>query len=234
MRGLNSSMQTHTAPAPHAETIGSKQRRREESDRQMLRAALALIARHGTVGASMAQIGIDAGYSRGLPVQRFGTKQALLEAVIDAVQDRFLRHVERRTAGKKGCAALVERIRVQIEAVRDMPDSAIALYHLIVDSAGAVPELKPRIALLHEAYRNNLRTYLQQAHEMGELREGLDIDQYVRTISGTISGICIQALIVDGSTARLDEDARFIADLFVAQVAKRPPASSGPVFPAPG
>ncbi|AFK55099.1 TetR/AcrR family transcriptional regulator [Tistrella mobilis] len=221
-------MQTDIASTDRTEPLGSKQRRREESDRKMLRAALALIARHGTVGASMAQIGIDAGYSRGLPVQRFGTKLALLEAVIDAVQDRFLRHVERRTAGKRGCAALVERIRVQIEAVRDMPDSAIALYHLIVDSAGAVPELKPRIALLHAAYRDNLRTYLLQAREMGELRDGLDIDQYVRTISGTISGICIQALIADGDTRRLGEDAKFIADLFVSQVARHPPGRDAP------
>lgn len=221
-------MQTDIASTDRTEPLGSKQRRREESDRKMLRAALALIARHGTVGASMAQIGIDAGYSRGLPVQRFGTKLALLEAVIDAVQDRFLRHVERRTAGKRGCAALVERIRVQIEAVRDMPDSAIALYHLIVDAAGAVPELKPRIALLHAAYRDNLRTYLLQAREMGELRDGLDIDQYVRTISGTISGICIQALIADGDTRRLGEDAKFIADLFVSQVARHPPGRDAP------
>jgi AcrR family transcriptional regulator len=102
-----------------------------------------LIGRHGTMGASVAQIGEDAGYSRGLPVQRFGTKLNLLETVIDTIQDRFMRQVERRIAGRKGCEALAERIRFQMEAVRDMPDSAIALYHLIVDSTGTVPELKP-------------------------------------------------------------------------------------------
>lgn len=201
---------------------GSRQRRRAESDRKMLRAALSLISRHGTVGASMAQIGVDAGYSRGLPVQRFGTKLSLLEAVVDAIQDRFLRQVERRTAGKKGLAALAERIRVQIEAVRDMPDSAIGLYHLIVDSTGILPELKPRVARLHEAYRDNLRMFLTQAEDLGELREGLDIEHYVRTISGTISGICIQALIVDGDIERLGEDAVFVADLFLAQIAREP------------
>lgn len=215
-----SEIDSHAGEGP--ETMGLRQQRRAESDRKMLRAAMELISRHGTVGASMAQIGVDAGYSRGLPVQRFGTKQALLEAVIDAVEERFLRKVEQRTAGKRGCAALAERIRIQIEAVRDMPESAIALYHLIVDSTGAVPELKPRIALLHEAYRDNLRKFMQQAREMGELRDDVDIDHYVRTISGTISGICIQALIVDGDTARLGVDAKFIADMFIGQIAKAP------------
>ena len=201
--------------------LGSKQRRRKESDRLMLRAAVQLIGQHGTTGASLADIGVEAGYSHGLPFQRFGTKLNLLEAVIDTIQDRFMRQVERRIAGRKGCEALAERIRIQMEAVRDMPDSAIALYHLIVDSTGAVPELKPRIAELHDVYRKNLRAYLLQARKMGELREGVDIEQSVRAISGAISGICIQALVT-GDTAKLGEDAEFVADLFIGRLTDRP------------
>jgi AcrR family transcriptional regulator len=197
-----------------APIIGSKERRRKESDRRMLRAAVALIGRHGTSGASLADIGIEAGYSRGLPVQRFGTKLNLLESVIDTIQDRFMRQVERRIGDRTGCEALAERIRIQMEAVRDMPDSAIALYHLIVDSTGTVPELKPRIAKLHALYRDNLRAYLLQARKMGELRKDVDIEQNVRAISGAISGICIQAL-VSGDTRKLGEDAEFVADLFI-------------------
>lgn len=53
-----------------APIIGSKERRRRESDRRMLRAAVALICKHGTAGASLADIGVEAGYSRRLPVQR--------------------------------------------------------------------------------------------------------------------------------------------------------------------
>ena len=185
----------------------------------MLRAATSLIGRKGTAGANLAQIGIDAGYSRGLPVQRFGTKLNLLEAVLDAIQDRFIEHVEQRVGDKRGCAALVERIRFQLEAVHDMPESAVALYQLIVDSTGSIPELKPRIAELHKVYRDNLRGYLLQAQDMGELRPDVDIEQSVRAISGTISGMSIQA-IVDGTTDRLSEDASFIADLFVSRVAR--------------
>lgn len=202
-------------PAP----LGSKQRRREISDRRMLRAATSLIGRKGTSGANLAQIGIDAGYSRGLPVERFGTKLALLEAVVDAIQDRFMRHVAHRIGEKRGCDALAERIKLQLEAVRDMPESAVALYHLIVDSTGAIPELKSRIAQLHLVYRTNLRDYMVQAREMGQLRADVDIDQSVRAISGTISGMSIQA-IVDGDTARLGDDAGYIADLFVARLTR--------------
>ncbi|WP_121062500.1 TetR/AcrR family transcriptional regulator [Chachezhania antarctica] len=206
-------------PEPQAVQLGPKQRRREISDRRMLRAATSLIGRKGTAGANLAQIGIDAGYSRGLPVQRFGTKLNLLEAVIDAIQDRFMRHVAKRVGSKTGCEAMVERIRFQLEAVRDMPESAVALYQLIVDSSGAIPELKPRITELHKAYRDNLREYMLQAEAMGQLRPDIDIEQSVRAISGTISGMSIQA-IVDETTDRLGDDATFIADLFVTRVAR--------------
>lgn len=202
-------------------TLGSKERRRAESDRRMLRAAIALIAKHGSVGASLGQIGADAGYSRGLPAQRFGTKRTLMEAVIDSMEAYFNRLVERRCAGRTGLDALAERIRAQMEAVRDGPDAAIAIYHLIVDSNGAAPELKPRIALMHEGYRANIRSYLLQAREMGELRHDVDIDQSVRAILGVISGLSLQALI-DGNTARLGEDANFAADLLIGRIAKTP------------
>lgn len=201
------------------EVIGSKQRRRAESDRRMLRAAAKLIGRHGTVGASLAMIGVEAGYSRGLPAQRFGSKLNLLEAVIDAVEERFLHEVEQRTSDKQGCDALAERIRLQIVAVHDWPESAIALYHLIVDSFGTVPELKPRIRKLLQAYRTSLNHFLDEAERLGELRDDINKPRMVRTISGTISGICIQAL-ADDDTARLKDDADFIANLFVSQIRK--------------
>jgi AcrR family transcriptional regulator len=205
--------------ATGAEALGSKQRRREESDRRMLRAAAALIGRQGVSGTSLGQIGVKAGYSRGLPTQRFGTKLALLEAVIEAMEERFLRVVERRTRGLKGCEALDERVRLQILSVHEMPDTVTALYHMIVDSFGAEPELRPRIAALHRAYHENLRGFLRQAEAMGELREGVDIERAARTVSGTISGVCIQAL-VDGDTARLVGDADYVAEAFLSRVAR--------------
>ncbi|MGI3165717.1 TetR/AcrR family transcriptional regulator [Pseudooceanicola sp. 200-1SW] len=198
------------APASGPVELGPKKERRAASDRRMLRAATALIAARGVAGANLAQIGLDAGYSRGLPVQRFGSKLALLLAVLDAIEARFLRHVARRVGDRQGRAAIVERIRLQLEAVRDMPESAIALYHLIIESTGAMPDLAPRVAQLQAAYHDNLRVYLQEAREFGELRADLDIDAAARILSGTIGGMSIQA-IVDGRTDRLGAEAEALS-----------------------
>ena len=209
---------THTT-SPEPVTLGPKEERRARSDRRMLRAAIALLGKHGSVGASLAQIGLDAGYSRGLPAQRFGTKLRLLQAVVDAMEAWFDRFVAARTRGRKGCDALSERIRAQLDAVRLEPDSAVANYHLLVDSIGSTPELAPRIAALQEGYRQNIRSYLVEAREMGELREDLDIDQTVRVILGAISGLGLQALI-EGNPERLEEDGEFAAALLIGGIIK--------------
>ncbi|MEE3099781.1 MAG: TetR/AcrR family transcriptional regulator, partial [Pseudomonadota bacterium] len=119
--------------------------RRRESDRRMLRAAIQLIARNGARGASLAQIGVAAGYSRGLPAERFGTKLALLGAVMDASLAWFDRYLESRLAGKSGLAALRARVLSHGEGVRDSSEAAICLYQLMVDASGPEPELAPRV-----------------------------------------------------------------------------------------
>lgn len=199
--------------------LGPKEERRETSDRRMLRAAIALISKHGSVGASLAQIGLDAGYSRGLPAQRFGTKLKLLETVADVTAETFDALVAKRTEGKKGCEALAARIRAQMEAVRDSPEAATAVYHLMVDAIGSVPELKPRIGALHEGYRRSIRKHVLEARQMGELRADVDVEETVRAIQGVISGLCLQALIA-GDVARLGRDADVAADLLIGRIRK--------------
>ncbi|WP_339947457.1 TetR family transcriptional regulator C-terminal domain-containing protein [uncultured Albimonas sp.] len=219
-------MEDHSPPTAPGQTpestpvvLGPKDERREKSDRHMLRAAIALISKHGSVGASLAQIGLDAGYSRGLPAQRFGTKLKLLETVADATAERFDQLVAERTAGKRGCEALAARIRAQMEAVRDAPEAATAVYHLMVDAIGSVPELKPRVAALHEGYRRSIRKHVLEARQMGELQEGVDVEETVRAIQGVISGLCLQALIA-GDTARLTRDAEVAANLLIGSIRK--------------
>lgn len=196
---------------------GIRKARREESDRRMLRAATTLISKRGIAGAKLAQIGVDAGYSPNLPVQRFGTKLALIEAVLDGIEERFLRHVQTRVGARRGADALAERIRLQLEAVRDMPDSAIALYHLIIESTGAMPELRPRVARLQRAYHDNLCLYLDQAAAAGELLPETDIDRATRVISGAIAGMSMQAIIEDRTKA-LGDDAGALVEHLLAPI----------------
>ena len=133
--------------------------RRAESDSRMLRAATELIAKHGSAGVSLAKIGVAAGYSRGLPTERYGSKSNLLEAVIDASDAWFQRRLAARLAGRSGLDSLRERIRAHLDTVRESRVPTVALFLLIIDSAATLPELRPRVQRLNERWRGKNSLY---------------------------------------------------------------------------
>lgn len=90
----------------------SQRERVEESSRRLAEAAIELIAEKGYSNTTAQEIGIRAGYSRAMVRERFGSKEALLEAV--------LRDYERRidVAPEPGTSGL-ERVLAPILALRE-------------------------------------------------------------------------------------------------------------------
>lgn len=182
-------------------TQGRKQtERRADSDARMIRAALYLIAAHGAAGCSLAKVGIDAGYSLGLPVARFGTKLGLLEAVMDTSEAWFQRRLQRRIGDRTGLEALFIRISVHFEGARESSPAATAVYQLYVESMGADSELKPRMTAMSEGFRLGFRGHLEEARAAGELVDGIDTDRFATVILAAVRGGIIQALVDDQGT----------------------------------
>lgn len=169
--------------------------RRAESDSRMLRAATELIAKHGSAGVSLAKIGVAAGYSRGLPTERYGSKSNLLEAVIDASDAWFQRRLAARLAGRSGLDSLRERIRAHLDTVRESRVPTVALFLLIIDSAATLPELRPRVQRLNERWRQGILRDLESARVAGALPTGLDTERHAVLILSAMHGVAVQALI---------------------------------------
>src|SRR5258706_6941398 len=62
--------------------------RRDESERGVLQAAIAVVAQEGVGAVTFDSLGRKGGFSRGLATQRFGSKQGLIEAVIRHLHER--------------------------------------------------------------------------------------------------------------------------------------------------
>src|SRR5262245_47190666 len=105
-------------PAPHSRARPAKRQdeRRRASDARMLRAAMAIIAQKGAGGASLAEIGVAAGVSRGLPAERFGTKLALLHALMDFMEGWFAERLRKAVGDKTGMDAVRARIDAHIDS----------------------------------------------------------------------------------------------------------------------
>src|SRR5258706_10507536 len=62
--------------------------RRDESERGVVQAAMAVVAEEGVGAVPFDALGRKGGFSRGLATQRFGSKRGLIEAVISHLHER--------------------------------------------------------------------------------------------------------------------------------------------------
>lgn len=90
----------------------SQRERVEESSRRLAEAAIELIAEKGYANTTAQEIGIRAGYSRAMVRERFGSKEALLEAVLQEYEGRIYVSPEPGTSG-------LQRVLAPILALRD-------------------------------------------------------------------------------------------------------------------
>ena len=180
----------------------SQAARRRESDQRMLAAAAALIARHGVAGTTLAQVGIEAGYSRGLPVERYGSKLGLITALLDATERWFERHLERVLAGKSGLEALERRVEAHMGSVDRSLQATAALYAIYMESHSVMPELKEAVAAFTARWAAGLVAHIHQGQASGEIRPDLDCKAEARFLLAAMRGLMIQYLM-DRSTGDL-------------------------------
>jgi len=154
-----------------------------------------LIARKGSAGTTLAEIGVAAGYSRGLPSERFGTKHALLDALIDRTEVAFQAQLAIDVESKSGLAAVEARMEAHLNGALRSPDGVRALYLLYMESLTVAPELHARIAAQGDAYREGFVRHLREARRAGEIRADTDLQLNATIIIGALRGLLTQWLI---------------------------------------
>jgi len=184
-------MSNTTAPSPERRTQAA---RRVESDRKMLRAATRLISRQGVRSTTLAEIGLEAGYSSGLPVVRYRTKLGLIEALLVSMDQWWQATFKAATTGRSGLASLRARVEAYIVGARTIPEGAAALQAILVEAHYSFPELQPRLAALTEHWRQGFRDDLRDAQRLGEVRSDVDCELYAELIFGAVRGMIIDRL----------------------------------------
>jgi AcrR family transcriptional regulator len=169
--------------------------RRAESDRRILAAARRLIAEKGSNGTSLADIGIAAGYSRGLPSERFGTKQRLIDALLDEVDRGFARELPDDLPQRGGLAGVTARIEAHLQGAARSPEAVRLLYVLYMESLTAAPQLHPRIAGLARTFRAGFVHHLREAQQAGEIADDIGVEDQAAVILGALRGLITQWLI---------------------------------------
>ena len=192
---------------PETQERRTQAERRETTERRVLDAAIELIARRGSHGVSLAEVGRLAGYSRGIVNHHFGSRRELLEAVVLATQ-RF------EVAPFEGAAAahLQHFARSYLGSIAARDQAARAFLVLWAESAAADPVLEPLFRERDASFRGFLADLAREGREDGSMTTDLEADGLAAVVVGLLRGTAMQLLSRDvESTVVIDTAMRTIA-----------------------
>ncbi|MEY4578133.1 MAG: hypothetical protein RL701_2836 [Pseudomonadota bacterium] len=176
--------------------------RTAESDERMLRAALKLIGERGYRGTSLAAIGEEAGYSRGLVNERFGSKDGLLWVLVKNMMTAYRRDVR----ANQGTLIGIERLCSVVDShhrALERHEPIRAFYALMFEALGPIPQLQQEFQRLHNGFRSAIEQIVREGVAAGAIRAEVDAAAQAVLLVGAMRGIGFQWLL-DNKAFSLD------------------------------
>jgi AcrR family transcriptional regulator len=169
--------------------------RTEVSDRRMVKTTIELIVQKGINGMTLAEVGLRAGYSRGLASVRFGTKAGLLRQVAHHTIQGWLRRINSATSQKAGLEAVLAAIDTQGQWMTEEPAEMRVLYLIYFYSLDPSAEYHLNVSKILAAQRRDLTRWILEAIHRGEIDPRADPSQEAEQILSAMLGIVYQTLM---------------------------------------
>ena len=163
----------------------------------MIDAAITVISQKGYSGTTLAEIGAVAGYSRGLAHHHFGSKLALMRAVVAEMERRFQQHVlQPPPARQRGLDAVLSFVEDYLNYVVGAgPDQMRTLFVLMFESLTGAPDLRPVIAELSATRRAYIVGLIVRGIADGTIRPDADAEAQAVLITGLVRGAVHQWIL---------------------------------------
>ena len=164
----------------------------------ILDAAEACFHEFGVAGTSLAMIGARAGFTRGAVYWHFKNKTEVLTAMIDRERIPFIERLRRTTSAKRNTPVLDLRSALLVSLREVSEDERLRNMMEIMLRNDLSVESQAMQALQLEASREELGIYaaaFQRAQELGQLREGVDVDTVARIVSTSLTGVLYSAML---------------------------------------
>jgi AcrR family transcriptional regulator len=177
-------------------TENKQSERSNLSTRRLLQATAELIAEVGYERTTLAEIGKRAGYSHGMVSRRFGSKAALIEALISRLSDRFghgnLSNTLAHSTGIDALHAVIDEIG---KDAANSTSSVRGFYALLFEGLKPIPELHNFVADLHDDYLRDLTRQVDLGLKTGRLRVGVDAAEITELTVNAIRGLAYRWML---------------------------------------
>jgi len=167
--------------------------RKAESARELMRAAVELIAECGWEQASSAEIARRAGYSMTMVNARYGSRDGLLAALLQAYEHRFV--IRGSTNVDSGLTELLERVKILREQVRSDTATLRAFLMLCFESVGPRAGHRPWIQAWMTRYVEDLSKVIERGQTDGSIRADLNPRTEAQFFLDAGTGICFTWLL---------------------------------------
>ena len=191
--------------AEAGKTRRTQAERTAESERKIIHAARELFAQQGYTRTTLNQVGELSGYTGGLVTHRFGSKENLLKAVVRQSSSRFAEDQVKPILNNDSAAQdIANYIEVYLTEISKRESHMRALYVIMGEGLGAVPEIREEIAALNQGFRKRLAGIVQQGIDAGEFHTNLDAQAAGFLILALLRGATMQ-ILADSTAANIKD-----------------------------
>lgn len=156
---------------------------------------MGIIAERGVAAATFEAIGREAGYSRGLATQHFGSKQRLIDEVVTYLHDQQESHLRAAHIDDlNGLDVLLAYVSAFCAALK-RSDEPKSYFMLLSDAVANAHETRAVFARAHERIKSRLVKWIRQGQAEGLIRRDVDPGAMAVSVGSLLMGLGIQSLI---------------------------------------
>ncbi len=169
--------------------------RRNRSTEKLIKAYLELAAEQGVASITFDSIGERAGYSRGLAFQKFGSKDGLLEAVINYLHDEVDQaRTDSHSENLCGLEAILLFCRIHLLRI-DMGIEQKAYFVLMSSAVAEQSDVRNHFIRSHQRAESSLNVLFERGVKDGSIRKDTNTEQASIVVGTQIVGMSVQSLI---------------------------------------
>jgi AcrR family transcriptional regulator len=165
------------------------------SDARMADAAVALICEHGATGTTLTDVGVRAGYSRGLASYRFGSKARLWSFLVRTIGEEWLGALRSAVAGTCGLETIHAAVDAHCHFLLESSERIRAFYVLWFDSVGPDLELRTVITSAHQRRQRDVEEWITSGIEAGTIPLDVDVTSVAEQFCAAVIGIVYTWLV---------------------------------------
>jgi len=160
-----------------------------------MEAAIELLVKTGIQNTTLQEVGLKAGYSRGLATHRFGSKAGLFAHVLKVASADWLNRLQAAVGSRVGADAIVAATDAAHEFIRERTDEVRAMYLLWFLSIDPGKNYQSNLSNVHRAQRRDAAKWIIEGQRLGTVNSAADPARVAEQYCASMAGIIYQWLV---------------------------------------